>query len=603
MKHSLSIIAFTYLLAISNAAKVTFNVIAPGANDVQVSINGQNTKLNAKDADVPVFSGDAEIPDDGKYKYIVGGVAEEFDRSVYKGRTSTLNDFFQRPITYANIPELPWPIKDNAQWTRGGKPTALFDSNYIPSVFINGDKAALDNIIATVPKDLSKVKFTLVDAESVHSFNNVEFGIHGAGKKKNNAKQSWKWKLSGTDTLYNRNYFKIRHMEEDPTQIREKLYSDVLIAMGSYVNEANMIRLFINNEFMGTFNLLDDVTEYSYVNARFFGGKPPQEKGPLYDGASGASFLYSPTGDYFSFKPNAEGPAGGVALLDPICKLFNETKYEDDASIAKFSEQFDVDQFLRFMVMEYLGGHWDGYWQMQTNDGAFQDPTDKKWYYLGQDFDATFGVNIPDVDYRGFVNVPYTEYPTRYPNAILINNLLKNPKIKATFDTYIKDTVSILFNNVTLTNRILAYHEFILPDLKWDRSVKQRSPGIDFGWTFEQVTQNLYQAVESPNLVQVGKENSTGGAGWGLIEWIAAKSQAVAKEYQITITDKPVFPPTNNSIFNQTNNANNKNGDNKNGDNKNANDKNSSAKDSSAATTLAVPSALLIVSLAALSLI
>ncbi|CAO3611873.1 unnamed protein product [Cunninghamella echinulata] len=598
MKHSLTLIAFTYLLVISEAAKVTFNVIAPGGTDVQVAINGQNTKLNAKDVDVPYFSGEADIPDDGKYKYVVGGVAEDFDRAAPKGRTSTLNDFFQRPVTYANIPELPWPIKENPQWTRGGDPTPLFDSNYIPTVFITGDKAQLDGLIAKPVKDDFNVKFTLIDAQNVQTFNNVKFGIHGAGKSKNNAKQSWKWQLTGNDNLYNRNYFKLRHMEEDPTQMREKLYSDVLKAMGSYANEANMVRFFINGEFMGTFNLLDDVKEYSYVNARFHNGKPPTEKGPLFDGASGASFLYSPTGDYFSFKQTEGGPVGGVALLDPICKLFNQTNYADDASVAKFAEQFDVDQYLRFMVMEYLAGHWDGYWQMQTNDGAYQDPTDKKWYYLGQDFDATFGVNIPDVDYRGFVKVSYKDFPQRYPGAILINNLLKNEKIKQTFETYIKDTVSVLFNNVTLTNRILAYHDFILPDLKWDRSVKQRSPGIDFQWTFDQVTQNLYKPVDAPNMVVIDKVNSTGGAAWGLIEWVAAKSQAVAEEFKITITDKPVFPPKNSSLIDQNGNNNNNN---KNNAANPGNADNSNAKDKSGASMVA-PSAVLLVTLAALTL-
>jgi hypothetical protein len=35
-------------------------------------------------------------------------------------------------------------------------------------------------------------------------------------------------------------------------------------------------------------------------------------------------------------------------------------------------------------VMEYLTGSWDAYWMMQSNDGAYQDPVSKKWYYLPQ---------------------------------------------------------------------------------------------------------------------------------------------------------------------------------------------------------------------------
>ncbi|KAI8388794.1 coth protein-domain-containing protein [Radiomyces spectabilis] len=541
MKYSLTLVAFSLLVACSNAAQVTFKVIAPGATQAQVSVNGQTIDLTAKEPDVPYFTGTAEVGDQAKYKYVVGGTAEAFERTLEKGRTSTRNDFFDRPVTYANIPQLPNPIKDNP-WTRGDGPQPLFDSNYIPTVFVNGDAAQIDNLVKNVPGDLLNVKLTFIGPEEVNTFNGVSFGIHGAGKKKNNAKQSWKWILPDGQFFANRNYFKIRHMEEDPTQLREKLYADILQALNTYGNRANMIRFFINGQAYGTFNLLDDVPEYSYIRAMFYGGNPPEKMGPLYDGASGADFAYHPNVDgYSSFEANKLSPAD-YSALDPLCKAFNETNVQDDAALANWGKTFDIDQYLRFMVMEYLTGHWDGYWMAQTNDGAYQDPKDGKWYYLGQDYDATFGVNIAEPEGREFVKVSYTQFPQRYPGAVLINRLLENAKTKATFETYLKDTVQVLFNNVTLTNRVLAYHDFILPDLKWDRSITQRSPGINFGWTFDQVTQNLWQGVSAPNA-------NGGGADWGLIEWIAAKSQAVAAEFKITITDKVVGPanPTNNS--------------------------------------------------------
>lgn len=47
-----------------------FKVIAPGANTVEVSVNGQNTKLTAPDGDVPYFIGDADAAENTKYKVI-----------------------------------------------------------------------------------------------------------------------------------------------------------------------------------------------------------------------------------------------------------------------------------------------------------------------------------------------------------------------------------------------------------------------------------------------------------------------------------------------------------------------------------------------------
>ncbi|KAG0356969.1 hypothetical protein BG005_004054 [Podila minutissima] len=531
--YSLALVAS--LASSALAAQVQFSVVAPGGSNVQVSVNGQNVALTAADPTIPVFTGKAETGSDTKYKYVVAGKAEPFDRALPTG-ASTYNDFYERPVTYANIPELPWPIEENPQWTRSGAKQPLFDTNYIPTIFVNGDAGQLNSLIATPVADKSTVTLTVVLANQVKTFTNVQFGIHGAGKKKNNAKQSWNWRLNAGESFANRDFFKLRHMEEDPTQIREKLYADVARALGTYVNEANMVRMFINGEGFGTFNLLDDITEYSFPKAMFYDGKPPAQMGALFDGASGASFAYDPTGlAYYSWIKNPLSPEEPTAVAG-LCEAWNKTVKTDDAAIAEIDKQIDLDQFMRFMVVEYLAGHWDGYWEMQTNDGLYRDPTqNNKWYYIGQDFDATFGVNIANAD-PNFVAWSYTKYPAAFPNAVLINGLLENPKQKAKFESYIKKTVEVLFNNVTLTNRVLKYHEFILPDLAWDRNITQRSPGINFEWQFNQVTENLWNGVTSI-------KNTGGGANIGLIEWIIKKSTAVATEFKITITPTPVGPP------------------------------------------------------------
>ncbi|KAI8369366.1 coth protein-domain-containing protein [Radiomyces spectabilis] len=537
MKQTIALGAISFFMLCVNAANVTFKVIAPGSKTVQVSVNGVTTNLKATDPDVPYFVGEADLSGDAKYKYVADGKSESFDRALDQGRSSTRNDFFGREVTYANIPDLPHPIPDHP-WTREGNEDApMWDSNYIPSIFITGDSSDMEHLVKNVSKKKYPAKFTFIGPDQVHVFENISFGLHKPGKKKNNSKQTWVWQLNGDDHLYNRNWFKIRHMEEDPTQMREKLYADILHSLGTYANRANMVRFFINGEGFGTFNMLDDVIMYSYINAMFYDGKPPKQMGALYDGSTGADFQYWTSDDdnYWSFIP-AEGSPKDPSGLVPLTKAFNQTNTKDDAQIQKFSEMFDVDQFLRFMVVEYLTADWDGYWYMQTNDGAYQDPNDNKWYYLGQDFDATFGVNLPDG--RDYVKKSYKEFPKMYPGAVLINRLLENQKLQNNFETYLKNTVEILFNNVTLTNRILKYHNFIAPDLKWDRSIKQQSPGIDFGWTYDQTSENLWHGVASP-------KGTGGGAGWGLVEWIIAKSDAVAKEFHLKIVDKPVIPAKN----------------------------------------------------------
>ncbi|CEP17296.1 hypothetical protein [Parasitella parasitica] len=517
---SLAFVAFALLTAV-NAANVNFKVIAPNATkQVQVNIGGSLTTLKASDPDVPYYTGSADLPDNKTYKYVVDGKAESFDRS-FAGGDSTKNEFYERPVTYAtNIPELPSILSEGA-WNRGSTSDPIWDSNYIPSVFVTADEDDMEELIEEVSKSTYKAKITFIGPDSVKSIENCVIGLHKPGRKHNDAKQTWVWTLPEGTFYADRNWFKIRHMEEDPTQLREKLYADIARNMGTYANEANMIRFFVNKEGMGTFNMLDDVIMYSYINAMFYGGDAPDEMGPLYDGGSGADF--NPANGYYSFIPNVESPLDTNAIA-PFAKAISLVDFSKDDEVKAIAEYFDYDQFLRFMVMEFLTGSWDGYWQEQTNDGAYIDTKENKLYYLAQDFDATFGVNLPFE--KDFVNLSYEAWLKKFPNAYLIKKFLSNPSVNETFQSYLRTALDNVFNVEVLKPYIEARHNFIYPDLKWDRSIKQRSPGNVFGWTAQQTTDNLYKAVTAP-----GKNAaSTGGAQYGLIEWIQLKEKSLRSQ-------------------------------------------------------------------------
>jgi hypothetical protein len=67
MKLSLAFISSALLLA-AKAATVKFNIIAPGASDVKVSVNGQQVSLSPTINNVPYFSGTAEVGASKEYK-------------------------------------------------------------------------------------------------------------------------------------------------------------------------------------------------------------------------------------------------------------------------------------------------------------------------------------------------------------------------------------------------------------------------------------------------------------------------------------------------------------------------------------------------------
>ena len=68
MKLSLALVSSSFLVAIAQAATVKFNVIAPSATDVKVSVNGAQVALTAADPNVPYFTGSAEVGSAKDYK-------------------------------------------------------------------------------------------------------------------------------------------------------------------------------------------------------------------------------------------------------------------------------------------------------------------------------------------------------------------------------------------------------------------------------------------------------------------------------------------------------------------------------------------------------
>lgn len=60
----------TALLQAAESATVKFNIIAPGASDVKVSVNGQQVSLTSSINNIPYFSGTAEVGASKEYKVI-----------------------------------------------------------------------------------------------------------------------------------------------------------------------------------------------------------------------------------------------------------------------------------------------------------------------------------------------------------------------------------------------------------------------------------------------------------------------------------------------------------------------------------------------------
>lgn len=84
--------------------------------------------------------------------------------------SSTRNEFYSRPVTYAtNIPQLPSILTEGA-WSRGSTSDPIWDGNYIPSIFVTANENEMENLIENVPKTTYKAKITYIGPDEVTTF-------------------------------------------------------------------------------------------------------------------------------------------------------------------------------------------------------------------------------------------------------------------------------------------------------------------------------------------------------------------------------------------------------------------------------------------------
>ncbi|KAI8377398.1 coth protein-domain-containing protein [Radiomyces spectabilis] len=526
------------------AADVQYAVVAfpQGQQTVAVSVGGKNYPLQKSQVSANLFQGSA--PAGETYQYVLtdgqNNQAETAQRKLIQGATSTGNEFFNRSQTLYNVPDLPQayhPIYPPLF-------TGMNKSNEIATLILQVNASAFDAILKA-PKekheDAEVTQMTYISHSEVYSYTGA--GISNSGQStKDFAKQSFAIKLgkfknsTEKDLLFGRTTVKLRAEETDQTLAREKLTLDCLLAAGGASLSGSWTRVFVNNEPLGLFLLMDDASthfidnalhggnwSYPYTGVTYKGNAlSPEEEGNLvYLGDSPAAYpedlykLEDKGEDKTVSKNDSTGP-----LIDFIRQLsYIDPKLAKDAqNQGNISNLIDPTHTLIHMSINFLVASWDGFWYQASNYYLNQDLQSKKWALITYDFDETFGNGAEE----GMNTVSYQNYTRPGAKRPLVDVFLQSPYYKAEFEKITQTIVKRFFNPRVMNPRLEAWSKMLKEDIEWTRALPGRSPGTKTTWTVENFLTNM---------------NTTDGGTIGLADWVKSRTASITQQLNFNDAD------------------------------------------------------------------
>jgi len=521
------------------ARNVKFSVIAFGSS-VSVKIGSEIYIMKKINKYTPVYTYTASLTDGTqRYKYIVDGNEEPFTRSLDALATTTFNEFFGRKDTVKVLPEFNHP--DKGSWTRSIGKTPLFDDSYIPTVHLYGENAN-KTFHDTKPRYINKTVFILKD--DIVTLTNAACYTKNKSWPKFQFRLVTHEKTLSTAGVYGRYVLKFRDNNEDPTFFRQKLYSDIMDTIGVPTIQTIFARVYVNEVPVGLYVLQEEAASESFVRSCFHGDNNGHflitdidSLGHPLDCSTGADIAYGEGVHYGAFQPYNKTRYDNKRVKK-LAKALYDLDIDNDIDVYNFNRDwFDIDSFFKAVAMEYLTGHWDSYLFYSTNYAMYDDPTqstdDKyKFYFICQDWDMTFGVNLGKtytrydeefltISYKKYVNIEWGIDSNDAPRRFALDKLLLNENNRIRFEQILTDIVRYILNPKSFEPRLSAFIKRFRDEVEFSYTTTPWRSGSEIiKWDMGDFDRNL---------------NYRGryGVSYGLREFVCKRAKGINEEFNL----------------------------------------------------------------------
>jgi len=208
--------------------------------------------------------------------------------------------------------------------------------------------------------------------------------------------------------------FQLNNCAQDGTMLHEQLAGEMARRAGIPAARCTHAYVTLNNKVLGTYVLKEG------FNAEFLQYFFKNTSGHLYDGG----FLNE-------INPNLEVDKGDPAEKSRLLEFCGALAEPDRAKkLARMDKILDIDAYFRYLAMEQVLCHWDGYSFNQNNYRVYEDPGAGKFYFLLHGMDQVFAQ-----DSRWYI---FRQPAKAVPNSLLFDKGMRERARTQFFGVYEK---------------------------------------------------------------------------------------------------------------------------------------------------------------------
>ncbi len=392
-----------------------------------------------------------------------------------------------------------------------------------------------------VPFEIAEIRITISDADKLALLDDanrlsdtyypcelVEFknsklneSVPGAGIRlrgntsRNHPKRSFKidFREFGGSKFHDHKKFNLKAENNDPSFVREHLSLQLFREAEVPAARSTHTRLYINEEYMGLYLNVEQIDD-EFVQGRF-----GDDTGNIYKCYWGSNLLDDGqiyNNDVFELKTNDELDIR--TQLQEFVHVLNDTG--DPNWKASLEDLFNVNSFIRYLAMEALLGHWDGYTYNKNNYYLYENPDTERIEFIAYDVDNTIGI---DWIGRDWAERDMLDWPNHGDPRPLANNILSDESYRNRYYYEIHRLLETIFNEDYL-DPILDSYKTILRDAVSDDDYFPLTFGFELS-TFENSFTENYVADHIP---------------YGLKPFIQTRISSALEQVPIVeITDSP----------------------------------------------------------------